>query len=125
MSKQKTNAYLEAEIKKLQNELQYRDEKIGDLQSDLSASRTFRQEAINEIACALDNMALLPLPDLPLPDYSSNPLRYKSRKPSLPEVLFKIGQLIVYTQEYFELKDRMLPLQKSEVLKSQINENRN
>jgi len=108
MSKQKTNAYLEAEIKKLQNEIQYRDEKIGDLQSDLSASLTFRQEAINEIALALDN-----------------PLRYESRKTSLPEVLFKIGQLIVYKQEYFELKDRMLPLQKSEVLKSQINENRN
>jgi len=49
-----------------------------------------------------------------------NNFEYQVGDIQFSEIAFRIGELVAIEREYFELKDRMLPMPKSELLKIKI-----
>lgn len=120
-NKRITKADLELQIKELEKSIEIRDEKIELLQKDVVREQDWSKHILATLTATLDCMHLLPLPNI-----NNRPLHTETKKPSLSEIQFKIGQLLVYTQEYVELKDRTLPLPKSKTLEDEHRrENRN
>lgn len=121
MSKQKTKVDLQNEIEDLKKTINNRDAQINQIEIEYSNSR----HRFNELHENLAN-ALRPI------EYhitSGNNIfggtvnRERLENQSTTVIFFRIGRLIAIEEEYKQLKDRFLPLEKSQVLEMEMNQN--
>lgn len=119
MAKVKTKKDLENEIEELKTEIQYRDRRIGELESDVSNSKHRYDALIEDTGNTLligYEQATNHFPG------TVNGLRLKQH--AITAIFTRIGRLLSIEQEYYDLKDRTLDLPKTKILDAEINQHR-
>lgn len=117
MSKQKTKADLEREIATLENKIKVRDEKIEQYEKEIHRHIDSYQALLEDISSAIQPTRFeYVVDDGRYPTLNQSRVKQKS----VTAIFFRIGRLVTIAEEYAELKDRVLPIEKSKVLAHEI-----
>lgn len=80
----------------------------------LTTERNFNQNMLDKIAAMLDDNGIC------ITSY----MGVQQPKASLSGIAFRIGELMAYKKEFFELKDRTLPVPKMKLVEDEHNRNK-
>lgn len=124
MAKQQTKKDLQDKLELAQEVIERNEKHIAGLEKEVEGQIQSKNIILQEIGYMLSDEDELIMSGRPMFHHMGNDTMSainNTPKMSLPMIAYKISKLQVYKKEYFELKDRVLPIPKTVVLQEERN----